>query len=373
MKHWRNQNPFDDFLEDLKTVGVQTVLEKGAQYAVIPARTNERWILTPLKNAKVANSGLAFLHPMNKSAKVGKWVLGSSITYQKRLLRRIRLTKFKDIADHFADPEVSTAYFTGTSGPHRKTTAQFMASTGQILGYAKITRQPKITKFVKNEARVLSDISTLGLQTVILPNVIAFHSDEQKTLLVTDTRKTARSQSPTTFTKAHRDFLQELYSRTESRSALALFNTIREIAQRNAPEWRDRLLAGLAVLEPFVNYLPTCRSHGDFTPWNCFLVDQKLYVFDWEYSHSAYPVGYDFVNFQIATNPKAPLNRIAFELAELLFAGAQKQANVALLASLLLHASFYSKRELDAQNPPDQWPKSTLRAALIDKAIGWFQ
>ena len=48
--------------------------------------------------------------------------------------------------------------------------------------------------------------------------------------------------------------------------------------------------------------LPFHMSHGDFAPWNTYLVGEKLYLFDWEYSQDSALPGSDLFHFIIQTN-----------------------------------------------------------------------
>jgi hypothetical protein len=48
--------------------------------------------------------------------------------------------------------------------------------------------------------------------------------------------------------------------------------------------------------------LPFHISHGDVAPWNAYLSGQKLFLYDWEYSHEQRPPGWDLFHFNFQIN-----------------------------------------------------------------------
>jgi len=94
---------------------------------------------------------------------------------------------------------------------------------------------------------------------------------------------------------------------------------------------------------------PRSLSHGDFTPWNTFFVDGKLYVFDWEYASYDYPRAYDFFHFFLTTKKLKKKN--SFELIELIRENSYRIVNnmndmhVLMLSYLVINFLFYAQRE----------------------------
>lgn len=141
--------------------------------------------------------------------------------------------------------------------------------------------------------------------------------------------------------------------------------------------WDDRLSKGVARLAPTIDALPVGLAHGDFTPWNTFIVGDRLYVFDWEYAHPAYPLGFDRVHFTLSANPAKPVPALIDQL-EAEFANADHGADRAMAASavlmsLLLHAAFYLNRSIEAGGSEHDWGEAERRAGLIDFALTRIQ
>ena len=86
------------------------------------------------------------------------------------------------------------AFFTGTDGPHRKTTIQLMDNDGAILGYCKMSRKSHIRPYLRNEADMLSHVANLELRSANIPNVLEFRDDASITFLVTNSLKTEQSK-----------------------------------------------------------------------------------------------------------------------------------------------------------------------------------
>ena len=42
-------------------------------------------------------------------------------------------------------------------------------------------------------------------------------------------------------------------------------------------------------------------SHGDFTPWNMYCDEQRLYVYDWELAQNGIPMLFDLYHFTFQT------------------------------------------------------------------------
>lgn len=377
----RTAAPFEAFLADLATLGVTPVDDAGSTYGVFAAHSNLRWWLLPLENRRVSAAGLEMLQPVSRAAKVAKWIARLlAQSGPRRLLGkgRIRLSGVPDLSNAFGSCAVHVAYFTGTDGPHRKTAVQVMDVQGNILGYAKLSRAAHIAPYIRNEADTLTRLADLNLSSADVPRVLWERDDNYVTMLVTDSLKSSAVDSPLQITVAHLAFVKELCTRTGSLGAASLLEHLRrrlvEIAPILDSSWQDRVNMALDLLDPFADELPLCLVHGDFTPWNCFVHSDRLYVFDWEYSQAAWPVGFDLVHFFLAiTPPDQQLKRMPEALALLRktqFNGDAEAAQRALLLSLVCHAMFYMGRLSEVNGLLSDWDQSAVRGALIDHLLG---
>lgn len=372
--------PFQAFLADMATLGVTPVAEGGRAYAVIAARSNARWWFLPLEDRRAAAAGLELMHPITRAAKAAK--ITARVVAQLGLCRflgkgQMRLSCLPELTRAFGSEASHLAYFTGTDGPHRKTTVQVMKADGTILGYCKLSRKKHVRPYIRNEAEMLARVAALNLATADLPHVIALSDDADLTLLVTDSQKSADAMSPVQLGALHLRWLDELCTRTKRFGAATLLadlaGRIAAIKEVAGEEWANRISRSLDALHPVKTDIQLCFVHGDFTPWNSFTCGDRLYVFDWEYANPAWPVGFDFVHFMLSTIPPnrqlQQLPRVLEELASAQFARHKESAHRALLLSLVCHAVFYLGRLAEVQGALTDWRDGPVRATLIDRML----
>ncbi len=373
--------PYDAFLQDLACVGVRTVGRgaAGRPYAVLAARTNRRWWLLPLSERSATLSGLAMFQPLTTGARLARAGVsalartGLYTRFARHVVRFDRLPDLPGLDDHAID---EVAYFTGTDGPHRKTTVQLMRRGGTILGYARISRKPIVRPFLTAEAWILTRLQGLGLESAYTPRVLALDRRTDCAVLITDSQRRPGLTSPPEPGPAHLTFLHELRNKTATPGPAPSLR-IRDYLVRLEPSlsrsWIDRFRMGLARLHDREEDLPQCLVHGDFTPTNCFELGSRLYVFDWEYALDPGPVGFDYAHYVLACPQNGSSDETVARLTERISAffldGDRNLARASLLSYLLLHAGFYMNRlSLDGQDPGD-WESGTARAALVDAVL----
>lgn len=308
-------NPvFKEAVADIEALGLVVTTEPTKStkpYAVIGGRSNSRWWLVPLENGRVTVSGLALFQPLLISARYMKAavVLLSHLGLSRFWVRtKVYIAGESALQQHYASEKpLSYAYFTGTDSPHRKLAVQVMDGIGNIKGYAKVSRNPAVQMLIQHEAATLNYLQILHLQTANIPNLVFSGVIADAHVLLTDTLKTPKTKSVTQLQKLHVDFLQELAEKTtkpvESNSdwlVVELRSRLMLVESRLTPEWRARLekaIEKIAIQKADIGQ--PVMAHGDFTPWNTFVADSKLYVFDWEYAEHALPIGSDLVHFVI--------------------------------------------------------------------------
>lgn len=373
--------PFGNFLDDLALLGGLPSSDGGSEFGLIAARSNERYWLIPLKPRSSALAGLALFQPVSPSASVAKAAAALAIRAGLAriwLRKRIRLDCAAIKGDWFDQPISDVAFFTGTKGPHRKTAIEFISKDGQILGYGKLSREPHIAQFIRNEASTLRQLAFLGLTKTLVPKCLDFSDNGNYSMLVTDSLKTSGSVSPTQMGKEHREFLIEIAQKTRRKADKDLRNglisRLRNVAAGSPSDWQARFQLGIDILQDTTNTVLVALAHGDFTPWNCFLAGDRLYIFDWEYADTNLPLGYDTVKFLSATKtavaPDASANAFVSENARLLFDGDVNMARVHSLLALLLHSAFYIKRSRVQGGHLADWHEHAQFSNLINAISG---
>lgn len=380
---------FREFLVEIESLGFvisDSPSSKSTPYAVIGGRSNARWWLVPLTNRHVTTSGLALFQPILPSARVIKntasmlSALGLSRFWAKNVVHISCPTAFADL---FKRAELHYAFFTGTDSPHRKAAVQIMDRAGRILGFAKISRNPSVWPLLTNEAQTLDRLHDLDLQSALLPEVLFSGEINGAEVLVTDSLKTLVSKTVVSLESAHVDFLRELMEKTtvdgDSAQVSPVDDLVRDfslVAENLPVAWQCRLEKAInIVVRHERNLRARSLSHGDFTPWNTFFVDSRLYVFDWEYASRSFPVGYDLVHFLFSlpsvSNPSVDIvvSRVRKKLRGSGFGQGTANEDVHLLGYFCAHSAFYLSRAIKAGGDVSSWGGQKQAAELIDTLL----
>lgn len=380
------KNPvFAQAVAEIESLGFR-VLDRATPgalpYMVIGGRSNQRWWLVPLANRNVAANGLAMFQPVITSAKLLKWggTLANSLGLAGLWARRkVYIAGNSGLADIFGGNDHHYGFFTGTNSPHRKLAVQIMDEVGNIRGFAKVACNKSVKPLLVHEAATLKYVRSLDLRSAHIPNVLFSGEIGNAGILVTDTLKTPRTRSASTLQSAHLAFLEELAIKTASvhpEGASWLTESLRGryalVAGRLSQQWKTRLETAIArIAEQKQCAGPSVMRHGDFTPWNTFLADGTLYVFDWEYSGHDYPLGHDAIHF-LMSSPKIRKKPADVQIRTVIqhFCKAQSldsaYASTLLRAYLCSHAMHYAEREQAIPGRTVTWDGEVDTAALLD-------
>lgn len=267
-----------------------------------------------MKNSNLTVSSLALYQPSLIRAKILKnlAVFFAKIGLAKLIFRnKVHLERNDaELQRLFRTEDLEYAIFTGTEGSHRKVTVQVMNEKGTILGYIKISENEEVDKLLKNETEILRNLSTLEIENGLFPKIIYHGEIKGINVLILDTLKGIDSRFSSKLSEKHVSFLAEIMNKTsgiskfnESKFALALRGRLMDLEKRT-----DEILMLKDTYERALDYIdkeigedeiPFGLCHRDFTPWNTFFHNKKLYVFDWEYARNDYPPFLDLFHFII--------------------------------------------------------------------------
>ena len=381
---------FKEAIADIESLGVRVSSEASPHskpYAVIEGRSNARWWLIPLEKGRLTASGLALFQPLLVSARYMKAAAGilSTIGLSRLWVKhKVYLSGESLLAGYFQPAELlSFAYFTGTDSPHRKVAVQVMDDRGNLKGFAKLTRNSEVQALLAREASTLQYIQDLGLESAYVPNNLFFGSVGDGTLLVTDTLKTHRTSSTSEFTSTHRAFILELSKKTAAsftvfandfgESFRVRYSRIRPFLEQS---WSARLDEAIGFLEAQMELqLTVSFSHGDFTPWNTFITNGRLYVFDWEYAEQVCLPSNDIIHF-ILNEPRirrlsvtAKIDFIMSYLAQPWIGIQQKAIPTLIIIYLLLQSLRQIERQPNDKKRNQVWDGAVENATMIDKLM----
>ena len=202
-------------------------------------------------------------------------------------------------------PSSEYAIFTGTVGENRK--AVFALTDGQNKDwFFKLPLTGKSEKLVEREAAVLHELGALSFEKMEVPS-----AEKYGTGVLVSSVRPSRPGNSFRLQNAHYEALAELSGQTKLYLPLASLSVWKEIGKNlktletleiknNLPEAKiKKLCRGLIQIyssfEAGAKW-PTSISHGDFTPWNMYVSDKKLHVYDWELS-ARQPLLYDAFHF----------------------------------------------------------------------------
>ena len=207
--------------------------------------------------------------------------------------------KLKALICSLFSENIEFAAFLGTPCVHQKVTIQIF--TGEnILGYCKVTQNKDIAALFAHEDAILSKLNVKDIPIILSQaEYSGFH------FMIQTTEKTLNSKTHHSWGELESNFLKELQannSQTLPFEETDFYNDLvhlREQLQEFDISQRDTIANALtAAFTEYANQ-KVCFSpyHADFTPWNMFVEDGKLFVFDWEYARLTYPAGLDRYHF----------------------------------------------------------------------------
>lgn len=285
--------------------------KNAESFAALPSMLNPRWII-PLKNKELFISSLALYQPSLFRARALKKLtilLAEAGLAELFARHKVYFTRRDpEVRQIFGRDDLNYAVFTGTEGHHRKITIQVMDGEGAILGYMKVADSGEIALLLHNEAETLAFLSRSNIRSGLFPRVLYRGIINDKTVEVLDTAKSRRSTFSSRLVASHTDFLAEIFQKAlvrvcfrESGFAAGLKKRIAALRPGIDDAWRKRYDRAIDRLDSVIGAMtiPFGLCHRDFTPWNTFFHDGRLYVFDWEYSMKEYPPLFDIFHFII--------------------------------------------------------------------------
>lgn len=337
-------------------------------YIRIENKDQKVWVL-PCKNLKVA---LCLYQPSSPKGKALKWLLPVLVKFPA--VFEVRLKKLgiqtqkegmpealrKYLSKVYVDAaDIQFAAFLGTPGIHQKMTIQ-VSDGGRILGYCKVTENKEIYSIFQHEQMILQYLREHGIEDI--PKCIRCGAfGEGKYLFVQTTVKSLTSRVHHELGTLELDFIHRLAECTEVDVAFNqtdFFRSIQKLEEKMdilkdcGFEVRSLERACRNVNAYYQSQTSFSACHRDFTPWNSFVENGKLFVFDFEYAALQYPANMDAIHFlcQTAIFEK---NLTALEVLALFrkecLSGALKDLfecpEIALQAYLVDMISLYLSRE----------------------------
>ncbi len=214
-------------------------------------------------------------------------------------------TEWKVLLEKIFDcKELEFAVFCGTPCVHQKLTIQVFKGK-RILGYVKVADNADIQQLFEKEKVTLARLRQKGIQGI--PECLYCGSlDGETYIFIQSTQKTERSRILHEWTVLQENFLKDLQQKTRQTILFEdsdYYSTLQEwrLHLDWMPAFVDTNRIATFIYKVLNEYcgkeVVYSAYHADFTPWNMFVEQGKLFVFDWEYARMTYPQGLDRYHF----------------------------------------------------------------------------
>lgn len=204
-----------------------------------------------------------------------------------------------------AVPHEGFSVFTGTVGENRKCVVEVHRS-GRTTHFVKIPLNRNSAQLLENENRTLAYLGRAGFRSLQVPHSVTHSSGA---ILLSDV-KPEHAKNVRRFTSLHARALSELYQRyltVETLGASDFYERVLQnfyllrtrsvrLQQRGLQPLFLKLERLLRTLDPDQR-VHLAASHGDFTPWNSFVSDERIHAYDWELSRRDAPLLTDLFHF----------------------------------------------------------------------------
>ncbi len=293
------------------------------QYLVLPDAENPKYVL-PLSDHRVTEASLSLYAPLTLLRRIQVLLF--------RLLIKLGVLNFF-IPKRFIAGEISRflstgksvsfiqwvnkilgvpasklAVYTGVPGYYRKTTVQIMSNDGRILGYAKIAESPQSKTRLRHEIRVLKLLRSLKITGASYPQALGFKETDRELIILLSAPSTNYTLHNLQMTGAICTFLSDMFNKSKTRHEFTASppfectcQRVERVVPRLSSTWKEPFQKARRILsERMSNEEIVCGlCHYDFKPWNLKInrIDDRLFVFDWEFARTCWAPLVDLFNF----------------------------------------------------------------------------
>ena len=278
------------------------------QFWIIYNTVGQNWIL-PQKRTK---RFLALYQPSSTKGKIVANLLPylrytpflASKINAKSILVELNSSFKKAICQSFGITDFEYGVFCGSPGRHQKIT--IMINQGKkCLGYCKVTDNPEVFAIFQKESADLLYLKSKGIGCI--PEILFVNEIKDLPgvfLLVQTTKREGVIRKAAINDSCVFDFVARMHNLTKSKMSYAKsdfahsVHVLRHYIDLFKTEEQHAIFHAISEVEKELT-IPSYYSayHGDFTPWNCYIVDKELFVFDFEY-FQRYTIPYlDYFHF----------------------------------------------------------------------------
>ena len=232
------------------------------------------------------------------------------LSFYFRLNKKIELEVFKDsILDRIIKQykDFNYSIFTGTIGINRKAIIE-LNQNNSTKYFVKVALTEQSKDLINNEKTILNKLNKYPYQSLTIPKIIESDSD----YITIDNIAPKNQTQSSTLNEIHLNALDEIYSKTIDTKSIQ-DSTYFEVIKENIAVLSNRSLNKNFNKNKIENLIKNMKTileslntekeisfaygHNDFTPWNMFVENNHLYLFDWELAKNDIVLLYDFFHF----------------------------------------------------------------------------
>lgn len=297
----------------LRTVGLaRRVRIQHGEMLVLPRASRPR-LLVPAERRAAARAIAAHGTPRSVTQRVARAGLVAAVRaglgpalFPDRLTSHFGGTSLVDQLETVLGSRITVSVAITPARANRKPVLHLLDSRGRSVGYCKVGVTPLTDLLVSREADVLTALARSELQIVEAPRLLyrgQWHGHEVLVCSPLPTRR-AHAASPDVLAAAMLELSKlELPGDPICDSYLLSLAARTRDGEHRASEHNRaaaRQLADFgAALSEHPGSVPIGCAHGDWTPWNCGQLGNRLLTWDWERCRTGMPLGFDALHFAL--------------------------------------------------------------------------
>ena len=218
------------------------------------------------------------------------WRTGRKLMHVKRTQAGVNEEIRAVIEEAFGVKDFEYAIFLGTPCADQKATIQVYKGQ-RVMGYCKVADKEQVGEKFQREMSLLDELNKKGMNGI--PKGLACgQTNGGLYYFAQSTTKTLHSTYPHHWGRKQDMFLNQLYEQTrvtlayEDTDFCECIDLLKSRIGWLKKEQQATVEQAIHKIEQHFRGKPKEWSvyHGDFTPWNTFVTDGRLFVFDWAYT-----------------------------------------------------------------------------------------
>jgi len=293
------------------------------EFRYLPVKGGRGYLLPA--EGKHASNALKLYNARTRKARALKFFIGASYSFgmSGRLMKTVRFAVPSGVNSEDAEEMILFDYLKerlgihnpdfavslGTPGSDRKPVIQIQDGAGVVAGYAKVGWNEATNGRMKNEADTLRRFAAESFDNFNIPEVMDAGDWRGRYVTVLSPPEGELGGAPEALSETYVSVLKELagYNLTAHRLKESPFwaaakKKLKAVSSNYYRNILEQKVVPLVEGKYGDRVLPFHQSHGDFAPWNAYLADGRLFLYDWEHSSPYSPAGRDLFHFITQTN-----------------------------------------------------------------------